>query len=440
MQQTQPQAGRAGRPRIYHGWLIVACSFITNAVVFGAGTASFSVFMTPMTQALGWSRATFTGAVTLQSLLNLIVAPISGMIVDRFGPRLVMVFGACVATVCYMILGHITEPWQFYIVYAGAVSLGLHEMGSLITSVVVSKWFIRKRGRALAFMATGNNVGSIVFAPFSAYLIDTLGWQAAWAVLGLCIAVLVLPPTIAIMRRTPEDMGLLPDGDLPATAAVSATDRGTPPPPRRTEVDWTLREALHTPALWLMVVSTNLSALAFASSIHLVPYFQDIGLPLQTATFVFALNHISGFTSKLVWGFIAEHVPVRYCLMGNYLGRALGLIILVFGGGVWRAYGYAVISGILSNAFPSLQPQAWADYYGRAFLGTIRGVLTPFSLMASIGGPLFAAFVFDKAGSYDLAFNVFTVTLIIAAVVLYFAPPPKKPVKAPPEQPQSVAA
>ncbi len=412
--------------KLFHGWLIVVCSFITNAIVFGAGSASFSVFMGPMTQALGWSRTIFTGALTLQNLVNLFVYPVVGIIIDRFGPRLVMVTGAVIATVCYLLIGNVTEPWQFYVLYAGAVSLGLHEIGSLVTTVVVSKWFIRMRGRALAIIVAGNNVGTILFAPFSAFLISSIGWRSAWALLGTFIAVIVLPPTILFMRRTPEDMGLLPDGDEPEVASVNADGSPRPPSNRREEVSWSVGEALRTRSLWLMVVSTNLASLGIASAVHSIPYFQDIGMPLQAATFVFVLNHVSGIVSKLVWGIIAERIPVRYCLMGNYLGRSVATFILVFGTGVERAYIFSIMSGLLGNAFAVLQAQIWADYYGRTFLGTIRGILTPFTLMASIGGPLFAAYVYDRAGSYDAAFVVFAVTFALAAIILFYATPPQK--------------
>lgn len=127
--------------------------------------------------------------------------------------------------------------------------------------------------------------------------------------------------------------------------------------------------------------------------------------------------------SKLLWGFIAERVPARYCLMSNFLLKGGGWLALLLSNAPERVFVYAVVSG-LGTASAVLQPLLWADYYGRAFLGTIRGVTSPFQVISSLGGPLFAAYVFDTAGSYDTAFWLFTTTIFLAFVLMFFARPP----------------
>ena len=428
-----PEPVNARRPRIFYGWIIVLVSAIAETTAFGAGAASFGVFLQPMSTALGWSRATLTGATTLQSLANLSVSPVLGTLVDRYGPRVIMVFGATVAGTSYMLMARVTEPWHFYLLYTTAAALGLHEIGSLVGTTVVAKWFIRRRGRALAFTTLGNNVGGILLAPLSAFLIDAVGWGAAWAVLGFVIVAAVLPPTILFMRRSPEDIGLLPDGDAPQTAqAGAATSSGSVKPPRE-EPRWGLRDALHTRTVWVLVASFNLASLGISALVyHQVAYFRDAGLSLQDAALNYALFQASAMIAKLMWGFLAERAPVRYCLMGTFACRGAGFLILLLGGAPERVYWYAVIGGI-GGSIASLQPLIWADYYGRAFLGTIRGVLSPFSLLSSLCGPLFAAMVYDATGSYDTAFWIFTATLFTAVTLMFFARPPGvSPTKAAP--------
>ncbi len=412
------------RPRFFYGWIIVAVSALANTVVFGAGGASFSVFMGPMSASLNWSRTVLTGAVTLQSFTNLVISPVTGRLLDRYGPRLIMVFGTTVACVSYLLLGKVMEPWQFYFLYTTGFALGLNELGGLVTTVAVSKWFIRRRGRALAFSSLGNQVGVIVIVPITAYLIATIGWRDAWALLGAGVAISVLLPTIAFMRRTPEDMGLLPDGDEPE-AVTYAADGTKNASKRPAEPKWTPRQALRTPTLWLIIISTNLASLTFGSLLyHLVPYFTDIGLDLAEAGFVYALLNVGAIFSKIGWGLISEHVPVRYCLMGTYLGRMAGLLVLLLSRSPNRPYLYALIAGPLSHSIGPLQAQIWADYYGRAFLGTLRGIIAPFSLLTSVFGPLFAAQAFDRTGSYEGAFWFFVVGLLLATTVTFFAVPP----------------
>lgn len=416
----QQPVGRRPR-RFFYGWVIVAVSCLADATAFGAGSVSLGVFLQPMNAALGWSRTALVGAVTLQSFANLFVSPVIGPLVDRYGPRVIMVFGAAVAGVSYLLMGEISELWQFYLLYTVSAALGLHEVGSLVTTTVVSKWFIRMRGRALGMTMIGNNLGGIIFAPLLAFLIGAVGWRAAWAVLGLLIVIMVMPPTILFMRRTPEDMGLLPDGDVPEPQGAGAPHRSR----SAEEPRWGARDALRTRTLWLLVVSFNLAGLGVSAMVvHQVAYYSDVGLSLQAASLVFALNHFLSAPAKLFWGFLAERVPVRYCMMGTFLGRTIAFLILILGSAQERVYAFALVNGLVGGAVGPLQSLIWADYYGRAFVGTIRGILAPFSLISSLGGPLFAAFVFDLVGSYNTAFMIFAGTLLLGVTTLYFAKPP----------------
>lgn len=418
-QQVQTTAQK--RPRFYYGWVIVAVSATADMMAFGAGSASFSVFLQPMSAALGWSRTTLTGAATLQSIANLVVSPVVGPLVDRHGPRMIMVVGAVVAAIAFLLMGNITEPWQFYILFTAGTALGLHEVGPFVSNTTVSKWFVRKRGRALAITVLGNDVGTILIAPLTAYLIQTLDWQTTWGILGVFIAVIVIPPTLLFMRRTPEDMGLLPDGEV-----VEPTADGQPARSRTAdEPRWTVREALHVRTTWLLVIASNLTSMGIGATItHQVAFFTDVGLTLQAASFVFALNRVAAMVGKVAYGLIAEHVPVRYCLMSTQFGGAIGLLILLLGTTQERVYVFAVVSGLLRNAWGPLSNQVWADYYGRAFVGSIRGALAPFNLISTLGGTLFAAIVYDTMGSYVSAFWVFTGTLLLGCVVMFFATPP----------------
>lgn len=414
------------RRRFFYGWVIVAVSVVVDAVALGAGNGSFAIFLQPISRALGWSRTTITGAITVQSLANLLVSPVVGTIVDRYGPRLLMCFGATVAAVSFCFIGKVNEPWQFYLLYTIAAAFGLHEIGGLVTTTTVSKWFVRMRGRALAMTFIGNNLGQIIFSPLSAFLIVLVGWGNAWAILGLIVAVIVIPLALLFMRRAPEDMGLLPDGVLPEEASSPSASRA------REEPSMTVREALRTRTLWILVIANNLASIAFSGILyHIVAFYTDIGFSLQAAGFFVALNNTFALISKVPWGLVAEHVPVRYCLMANYIARIIAMVNLLVWTSPLRPLIYCFISGFGSHAFGSLQAQIWADYYGRAFVGSIRGILTPFSLFSSLGGPIMAAFVYDTLGSYDAALWTFVATLSLAVIAIYMATPPLPPARQP---------
>lgn len=413
------------RPRLFYGWVIVAVTLLSDAIAVGMGPATFGVFLRPMSEALGWSRTAFTSAVTLQSLANVALSPPLGLLLDRYGARPLMVLGGATAAVCFMLMGKVEEVWQFYVLYTVAAALGLHELGGLITTTAVAKWFVRMRGRAIAISTLGNSIGGLVVAPLAAFLIGAVGWRSSWLVLGAVTAAVVLPPTILFMRNRPEDMGLRPDGDPPDAAPGSGLASGHRPS-ASTEVQWSLREALRTRTVWLLIISLNLSSMTISAVIyHQVALYEDLGFSLQAASLILSMNLGGGALSKLFWGFMAERIPVRYCLIASFLTRALAIFVLLLGSGPERAYVFAALYG-LGGAYGTLVPILWADYYGRTFLGTIRGALTPFSLLASLGGPLFAAWTFDVLGSYTTAFWVFGATLILSTGIIYFARPPRK--------------
>ncbi len=416
------------RPGFYYGWVIVLVSLISDMIAVGMGPATFGVFLRPMSEALGWTRTSITGAVSLQSFANIVVSPAVGWLLDRHGPRAIMVFGAASSGIAFMLLGNIHELWEFYLLYTFASALGIHELGGLVTTTAVAKWFIRHRGRAIAVATLGNSIGGLIVAPLAAFLVDSVGWRSAWGVLGFLIVVVTLPPVIIFMRRSPEDMGLLPDGDSPQeTRQSTQTTTQSPSSPVAREYQWSLGEALRTRSVWFMILAFNLSSMAVSAVIyHQVAYFTDIGFSVQAASLVLSLNLTCSLVSKLFWGFLSERVEVRLCLIATFLGRAVGMLVLLLGTAPERVYIFAVLYGLLGGAYGTLIPIAWANYYGRSFLGTIRGALTPFSVFSSLAGPLFAAWAFDTLGSYESAFWVFTATLMLAAVAMFFATPPRQ--------------
>ena len=384
--------------------------------------------MRPMSDGLGWSRTTITAGSAFQALSNLVLAPVLGIIVDRYGPRMVMVLGACIASVSYMFMTRVTEPWQFYILYTSAVSVGLYEVGNFVTTTVVSKWFIRLRGRALAFTTLGIDAGTATLAPVAAFLAASIGWRNTWGVLGVIIAAVVIPPSTFFMRRTPEDMGLRPDGDPPDLPPQPGNVAAPPRPARRVEQDWTPREAFRTRALWQLVIAMNLASIgASALFLHIVSYITDTGLSLQTASLVVSVHGLAAIGSKLIYGFLAERIPIRFCLGANVAGRALGYFILLIGQAPWRVFVFAPLGGLTGSAFAPLSAQIWADYYGRASVGAIRGFITPLSLIASVTGPLGAAYAYDELGSYDRVFWLYAGLLLVSAVMIFTAKPPVHP-------------
>jgi len=425
MQPENPKANKHLTPRFFYGWYIVGVGFIGDFMAVGMGPIALGVFLRPMRMALGWSFTKISTAFAIQGVLSMLLGPIVGLLLDRFGARPVMAFGAIVAGTGLILMGFVQHLWQFYVLFAVIGALGLQEAGHMATSVAVSKWFVRKLGRALAISSLGVPTGAVVVAPLTGILIFLLGWRGAWAALGLILLVVLLPPVLLLVRRSPEDMGLFPDGEDPASPSAESR-RGTGPIINPAESDWTLTAALATGTLWILILASNLGGLTRSTlNIHLINYIQDLGQPASVASFIFSMTYVGSILSRAVYGFALERVPVRYCLAGNLLGQSLGLLFLMVLPFPFGVLPFILGNGLFGGGFGFISSYAWANYYGRRFLGSIRGVHRMF-MISNLAGPVFAAIVRDLTGSYQSAFFVVIFMGMASAFLMLQA---KRPVR-----------
>jgi len=249
--------------RSFYGWRIVAAGFIINA--FGVGTFfyGFSTFFNPMIAEFGWSRTLMSGVFSLSRLEGGIEGPIAGWLTDRFGARKMLICGVIIAGFGFMLLRTVNSIVSLYLIFGLVMSIGFNLGFMHATSAAVAKWFVKKRGRALSFLIVGNGVGGAILVPVIAWLITQYDWRVATIILG--IATLAIPlPLSFIVRSTPEEMGLQPDGEvikhkdttteLDYSLASSADDA------LLDEVNLTVREALKTRAFWVYAISMILRA------------------------------------------------------------------------------------------------------------------------------------------------------------------------------------
>lgn len=415
----------------FYGWVIVATVFVAEFVAAGVGTFAVPLFFQPMSQELGWSLTMMTGALTAQAIVYAGISPFLGQILDRFGARPVMLVGALFAGGGLILLGGIQEIWQFWFLYAGVGALGLHEMGGFTGPVLITKWFVRLRGRAMAFGTMGTTIGAMVMAPVLGFLITSRGWRDTWVIMGVMVIVIMVPVTLLFVRRQPEDMGLQPDG-LPLEARIPEARpgdaiQGLTQRDASTEVSWTLKEAMRTRTLWIIVVAMNLVGLsASAGVIHLVPFLTlQQGLTAQTASFIVAIRFGASSVSRLLWGFAVDRFHINHCLAVAFLSRAMHPLVLILIPYPFNVAALVALS-ITGGGFQVLQPMAFANYYGRRNAGSILGGVRPFLTAASLVGPLLIAAMYDFTGTFNLVFSIAGGLGVVSAAVVLLATPPRK--------------
>ena len=439
---AQVRARLAGRLPVYYGWVVFA---LANLPSFGArpvaSVAVLSVFVIPMTEEFGWSRGLFSGAVSLGAVCGLVMSPFAGPFIDRYGSGIILAGCSAIVGACALGIAAISHAWSFYAIYVPgrAVFSSPLELG---TTTAISNWFIRRRPMALAWFGAVQGVGLGLLPLAAALLIDGLGWRSAWVSLGVfTLATGVLPPLL-LMARRPEDMGLEPDPTLCSPSqegkeggvGQSRRDDAAPSQPTRppswSDNDYTVREALRTPAFWILAFFSMVGFMAQAGvSLHQTAHYVDAGVSHGLAALVataFALGQIPG---GMVWSLVGRNLPVRMMLAISAAWLAGG----VFGIGFTQQLGWGIFYGFLFGAgvggLHTLLRLAWADYYGRFHLGAIRGLTLPAQIGGQAIGPVVSGFMFDATGGYRGPFVIFGVAVGLATLlVLTAVPPPRKEV------------
>jgi MFS family permease len=416
------------QPRIYYGWIIVGVSFLCWFAADAFGWYTFGIFMGPITRELGWTTVMLTGAMTIRTVVAGLSGPVIGPLADtRHGARIIMSLGILIAGAVPMASSRVNALWQWYLFYGVMGGLGMIGYGGLVTNTVIAKWFIRKRGRAMGIATIGVSISGVVFVQLVHRLISSYGWRTTLVVLGLVIWGLTFLPVFLFVRRRPEDMGLRPDGDDPDMIEFETNDSTVADHVYSEEEIWTLKEALRTKALWLLLIGFNITGLAISGIfIHFFPYVVTKGFSTDLAARAMTVLAVCCAIVKIPWGLIAERIHVRYCITACYSGCAMSLIILLSSNTVPYVFLFAIAYGVTLGGDIVVRELVWANYYGRTFLGTIRGVIMPANLISMAGGPLFAAWLRDITGDYQVPYTVFLFASIVGTVFIFMAKPPGK--------------
>jgi MFS transporter, OFA family, oxalate/formate antiporter len=419
----------------YYGWVVFAIAASTSYAARPLmSVAVLSVFMVPMTDAFGWSRGLFAGAVSLGGVCAVVISPLVGRLIDRYGSGWMISVTSAVAGACAVGLSAVSHAWAFYTLYIPGRMVFASPL-ELATSTAISNWFIRRRSFALALLGVTQGTG-LALMPFVAQqLITAWGWRSAWTLLGLFTMATGIIPAVLLMARRPEDMSLEADPfPMPSRQAEVVMRQDVPdgcemslvrPGPER---QFTLSQALRTRAFWILAVFSAAGFLAQAGvSLHQVGHYIRQGLSGPSAAImasVFALAQVPG---GLLWSAITRRTPVRFVLALSGLCVALGAMGTALSSALaWGIVSAAVIgSGV--GGLHLLLRLAWADYYGRQHLGTIRGITLPVQIGGQAVGPVAAGFVFDATGSYQMVFLTFAGVVALGSVLVLAASPPAAP-------------
>jgi len=403
--------------------------------VFAAGTTVFArmapsvfvlgIFLSPIADEFGWSRTLIAGAVSVGAVASMVLSPIIGWAVDRYGAGIILTVSMVVLGVAVISLAWATVPLFFYLGFATGRII-FHVPVQIGSGAVVSRWFIRKRGRAIGVLYLSGAIGGIVCIQIASIALSNWGIGAAWVALGVTVlGVAVLPSALLIVDR-PEDVGLEPDG-LPSGPPESMPVylQLTQDP---IEIDWTLREAMGTKSLWIMVgVVGTLFMTQAGVSVHIGAFYQDRGLGITAVASAITINGIVSGIGSLVWGAIIERAPVQRVMVVLMVLSATSTFLLFTVHSLAAAFAVSAVIGVVAAGGNVIPPVAYASYFGRRSIGSIRGIGETGVQVGQTIGPLLSGLAFDINGSYKVAFLTFAIVALIGSVVIATASPPSKP-------------
>jgi sugar phosphate permease len=421
------QANRGGRA-FYGLWVVAGC-FVLLFLFAGAGFYSFSIFIKPLEAEFGWSRSAISLAMSIYMMVHGLAGPFVGHATETYGPRKVMSFSALLSGASFALVSLTSSLWHFYLAYT-LLSLSTTGIGFIPVSSVLARWFIRRRGTAIGFAMLGISLGGLIMAPVVGLIISQFGWRAAFVLLGLLVWLLALPVTLFVIKGSPAELGLLPDGDEPE--AAEATDpHARPEDPsaysNAEEEGWPFSAALRSRAFFWIAATFFLAPVAQMGMLqHQVPLIVEAGIAEAMAPMALGLTAGLGGLGKLSFGRISEMLPFRYAAMLCFGLQALGIFILFTAQSVAMVWIYVAIFGFAMGGVIVLLPLVVAHFFGLAAFGVIMGTVSLILAFGNASGALISGLIYDFLGGYHYAMLAYMCLYVVATLSIFLAGRPRE--------------
>ncbi len=341
-----------------------------------------------------------------------------GSYIDRFGGRPFIVVGGIVLSVSLYSLSGISTLSQWLVLNGLILTIGAAMIGNLVVNVTLGKWFVERRGRSVALAGMGISLGGILLPPITTWIVDAFGWRTSWQLLGFGAALFTLPMAL-IVRRSPEDYNLFPDGKTrqqvaegQAAAAKADYDKSM-----------TRSQAMRTSSFYFLVLAFGLFQISITTMLlQTIPLMTDAGYSRLVASSMISIASVPAFFSKPLWGIlINRHSAKKLAAIGAAI-TGLSVMLIVFSVAAHidlLVYGGFLFMGLGWGGLLPLQEVIWASFFGRRYLGSVRSTAMPFTFGMSALGPVLVAYYYDLVGNYDLALLAIAVCNLASAIMLY---------------------
>jgi MFS family permease len=413
---------------VFYGWIIVAVAFVTMGIGVNARTA-FSLLFPAILDEFGWGRGVTAGAFSFGFLASALCSPFLGRLMDRRGPRVVVLLGVGLMAAGLALAPLVARPWHLYLTLGVLVGGGSVCLGYTGHALFLPNWFVRRRGLAMGIAFSGVGVGAVVLLPWVQALIARAGWRPAC--LAVAVVVLaVLAPLNLLLRRRPEDLGLEPDGDRsPPGSAASPGQAANVVDPAWVAVDWTLGRAVRTARFWWIGLAYMGGLFAwYAVQVHQTRYLVEIGFSPTVAAWALGLVPLGGIVGQIALGHLSDRIGREWVWTLSSAGFALCyLLLLALRHHPAPALLYLMVAaqGVLGYGLAAVFGAIPAEIFQGRHYGTIFGTLSLASIVGGALGPWVAGALYDRTGAYTGAFAIAIACSAVSAGAVWLAAPRK---------------
>lgn len=408
-------------PGFYYGWVIVGVSFFTLFIAVGV-RLSFSVFFIAILKEYGWSRAETAGAFSLAMIVHGLFAPITGSLIDRFGPRRLFPLGSGLLILGLLAASRIAAVWQLYLFFGVMVAIGINTLSYSPHMSLIPRWFVRKRGLAAGLVLAGIGMGALFIVPAVELVIDSLGWRWAFLVLAGIVMVTLVPLTLVFHRNSPEEVGQFPDGEAPI---ISPSEKEGEDHRGALPRVWTLADALGTWEFWCMMLVLFCNGFMMNMLVvHQAIYLVDVGYSTIAAASMVGLVGLLGSIGGILCGHLSDRAgrELVYTL-GSALAFAGGICLMLLSEVpcLWLLAAFVTFYGIGYGSFGPITASISGDFFPGKSLGRILAIQSMAFGLGGATGPFLGGYFHDRTGSYMVPFLFLLISILLGTLAVWMA-------------------